>query len=127
MKCFIHTLLIFAFVTLGVSPACAFTGGAKHWIEICAADGTLKRIKVDAAQSPFSDETQQEQEPLLSYYQDCAFCFSQAHLKALGAREQNVALPALLTGYVKLSSGISALHSLERTPAQARAPPASLL
>ena len=80
-SCFLHIVLIFAFLTAGISPACAFiSGGNGQFIEICAADGLLKRIKVSDDYQPLGEESQRPL-PSHSYKKtDCSFCFTNAHM-----------------------------------------------
>ena len=57
---FIKFLLILAFFTAGISPACEFVSGragnsGKSFIEICSSDGSLQRIEVDNKFNPLAD------------------------------------------------------------------------
>jgi len=71
----LHVFFLLAFVTTGISPACAFVSGQSQVIEICTADGLLQII--DLAES----QNEQQKRPAHSQKtQDCGFCFAQSHL-----------------------------------------------
>ena len=72
LTCF---LVIFALVTAGVSPACAFISGKMTMIEICGADGMMK-VAVPADELP-DEGAKHERAP------DCGFCIAHASGKAL--------------------------------------------
>lgn len=125
MKFFIQILIVFAMVSAGISPACDFINGGSEngWIQICASDGSVKKVKVDADLALFSqnkgeDKTTHETAAL----DDCSFCFSHANGKTLAAHEASVSNP-LQYSYLKISGGIFAPKSLKAQNFQPRAPP----
>lgn len=117
---FFHVLVLVALVLSGASPACEFISGKKRLIEICAADGTLKTVAVDAGQTP--DEKTHEAKHKSS--QDCAFCFSQAHSKSL--KSSSFIVNAKKTFIIPEAGFYSTLKINTYQTAQARAPPAIL-
>ncbi len=67
----------------GVSPACAFVSGGENFIEICAADGSLKKIKVSNEFNPLSTQnkggdTQSTQHKYNN--KNCNFCFANSQI-----------------------------------------------
>ncbi len=119
---FVYCLLIFAFLTSGISPACQFISGGKNFIEICAFDGTLKRVEVPADQTPF-DEPQEDNK---SHYSnnDCAFCFAQ-HNQKTKPTSADYALLAPSDQYLSVGSESFTFKSRKQSFLEARAPPQS--
>lgn len=66
-------LIVFALITATISPACAFTVNAKGYIEICAADGTIKRIAVTDRFNPLAEQQKQNSSHHAKDKQ-CDFC-----------------------------------------------------
>lgn len=123
MKIFVQTLLIFAFVTLGVSPACAFINGEKNWIEICSANGDIKRVQVDADSTPLPQDGNHENHHAEQF--DCGFCFAFGHMKVMKPEAQAFAkMPA--SNYLAVTAGTSIPRALKLQAFAARAPPHSL-
>ncbi|MEZ5813198.1 MAG: hypothetical protein R3E13_00485 [Alphaproteobacteria bacterium] len=120
----IAVLLIIALASAGISPACAFISGKTSFIEICAADGTLKTVEVPADQSPF-EEKQDDQEHHAAK-NDCAFCFSHAHQKTGFATAQDYPCPSPQS-FLRTGSGLYTPKSGQHTRFQPRAPPAFIL
>jgi hypothetical protein len=114
----LNCLLILAFVTAGISPACHFTNGKATYIEICSGL-ELKTIKVMDDESPLGDENHHEH----ADYNPCAFCFSSSHLK-LAATGQ-ISIDAVSYDQVRLFDFIDyhthAHHA--QAPFAPRAPP----
>jgi hypothetical protein len=76
----LNCLLILAFITAGISPACHFINGKTSYIEICSGL-ELKTIKVTEDESPLDHKSSHN-------YADnnpCAFCFSSSYLKLAAA------------------------------------------
>jgi hypothetical protein len=82
---FLHFLLILAFITTGISPACKFISGQTDlqasFIEICTAQG-IKMMSV-----PGDDgQSRPDQSGDHKKSDQCSFCFASAHSKTLGSQ-----------------------------------------
>lgn len=119
----LHIFLILAFVLAQISPACAFVSGKSGLIEICAADGSLKTIAVDAKYAQSSQTSSPEKHKAHDRADDCGFCFAQAHIKKLSAQQQD-ALPLISrTSVLRTGAGSIVYKSVDTDFFQARAPP----
>lgn len=78
----LQCLMIFALVTVWISPACAFISGDMTLIEICGADGLMK-VVVPADQVPGNEHGK-------SQSHDCGFCIAHAVGKALTVPDQAI-------------------------------------
>lgn len=126
-RLFVHLLLIAAFVTAGISPACAFISGGQSLIEICAADGSVKTISVPAAQSPLAVAGQSAPAPAPHHSQlkdQCAFCFTAAQGQALAALPPTLSRPPLER--TTAAPDFSAPLKFSSSAHSARAPPSYL-
>lgn len=120
---YIHALVILAIISAGISPACAFVSG-KGLIEICAPDGTLQTIEVDAAFDPFA-QIDKEQMPLsehLESMEQCSYCFAMDHQKAHALNELSIPMMAL-PRYLAVSAGTAIPLGSLLTLYQPRGPP----
>lgn len=89
-KAFVHIVVVFAIFMMGISPACKFISGEAYAMEICKADGTVVVMVMN------EDGTLTEKEkPGQHLETDCAFCFSNSHLKTLSAVHFKPPHPAL--------------------------------
>lgn len=122
MKFFIHLLIVMAIVSAGVSPACAFMGNKKGWIEICAADGSVKKIQVSEDFLPDVPEVPNSSHEQTFLMDDCSFCFMSSNVKAVGA-ENILALKSLSSSYIKVGGGLFIPASQDLKAFSARAPP----
>ncbi|MFP4314466.1 MAG: DUF2946 family protein, partial [Alphaproteobacteria bacterium] len=113
MKFCIHLLILFAIVTAGISPACAFMGAQKGWIEICASDGSVKRIQVSSDYLP--DEKDSAPAEQSSLMEDCLFCFATAQGKAASSPSFLV-MTSLTSGYIAVGSGTYIPRNLQSAP-----------
>lgn len=119
MKFFIQFFVIIALITAGISPACAFINGSKNWIEICSADGDIKRIQVSENETPIPGSGDKSHNISLD---ECAFCMSHAFSK--GALLNNSSWANIKpASYLKVSNGTAIPYSLKPDYFQARAPP----
>ncbi len=77
MRYLLHFLLILSIISATVSPACAFIGGKNggNFIEICAADGSLKTIPAPAG---FEFPAKQ---PVHNVHKLCDFCILHTSLQ----------------------------------------------
>ena len=114
----LQVLCFFCFVLAQVSPACAFVSGKGDFLEICAADGSLKTIKVAGAFDPLDDKESQH-----STKSECAFCFAQAHIAKIPV-DVAVLFQAMPSNYIGLSAGMITPRTLSLSQGQPRAPPA---
>ena len=92
----------------------------KGMIQICAPDGTLQTIEVDAAFDPFA-----EQMPLsehLETMEQCSYCFNADHQKAHQVSELK-AHPPVLQHYLVVSAGTSIPVGSQLSLYQPRGPP----
>ena len=103
----------------GVSPACAFMSG-KGSIEICAPDGTLQVIDVDAAFDPFAEKMPLSEH--LEKMEQCSYCFNADHVKAHEVDAPSFVLPAL-PRYLVVSSGTAIPLGSRLSLYQPRGPP----
>ena len=96
---FISMVMIIALVTAAISPACAFLNGDSNFIQICAADGSVKTIAVLNDQSPVqTPRNTHKVQP------DCAFCFATAHAKPLMTDVTHLTVHSS-SAYMKISTG----------------------
>lgn len=112
---------MFAIVTAGISPACAFVNGGKGFIQICDSEGDVKNIEVPEEYLPFLPEDKQTKQHE-NAVKDCTFCIFSATSKTF--KTQN--FPSLITvkgDYIAVSSGTLLPHSLDDAPFQPRGPP----
>ncbi len=76
----LHAVVLLAFVTVGISPACASFSGKSHFIEICTSDGSLRTVKVSSEYASADIGKQDnETQPKTRLKSDCGFCFVQTH------------------------------------------------
>lgn len=95
MRFLTQLLVIMALVTAGISPACAFVGAGKAMMEICASDGSVKRVAMpDGFEEllPTASENATEVDggdgPDDLYYSaidQCVFCMFQSSGKTLAS------------------------------------------
>ena len=126
----LNAFFILCFVLAGVSPACAFISGkSSAYIEICSADGSLKKVKISdnetvAALYQFleKDKPKPEQPQKHAQKDDCGFCFSNTHIsKALVSTITMLNSPDY--GVVKIGLGSVRFKSVSDFHFQSRAPP----
>jgi hypothetical protein len=116
----LQMFLILVFIMAQISPACAFVSGKMSLMEICAADGSSKTIKVSDAFDPAQKQTPQKDHKLQS---ECALCFSQAHIGKILLNAQNI--QAIIPQSYRISSaGMIVPKTLKLHHSQPRAPPA---
>lgn len=121
MKFFVSMLIMFAIVTAGISPACAFVNGGKGFIQICDSEGEAKNIEVPEEYLPFLPQDKQTK-PHENAVKDCTFCMFSSHAKAFKSQR----FPALITvkgDYIAVTSGTYLPQSINYTPFQPRGPP----
>lgn len=116
---YIHALVVFAIVMVGISPACAFISG-KGLIQICAPDGTVQTIEVDAAFDPFAEVPSLSDH--LEAMEQCSYCFAMDHQKYGEAIFQTIVLTAL-PRYLAVSNGTAIPLGSRLTLYQPRGPP----
>ncbi|MGB0719819.1 MAG: DUF2946 family protein [Bdellovibrionales bacterium] len=117
-----HWLIVLAVFFTGVSPACSFMAGGTSVIQICAADGSVQNIAVDAAFDPFADPAPQKQSADLS--RKCPFCFTHAHLALdMPDAPDGLAFLSLPAGYLAVGGGIWVPDGLRLGAVSARGPP----
>ena len=93
----LNIVLVVAFVSAGASPACSFISGKSGVIEICAADGSLKTIRVSEDFLPRSSSSSEntDQVPLGDLPKKaCDFCFTASHIAVDIVSEQAVIIMA---------------------------------
>lgn len=118
MKKYIHCLVILAFLTVGISPACKFISGQMSDIEICTPDG-LKTIQVAQDQTPEPAKPDHENH---KKQDDCAFCFAQSHLKLAKAEPPALHISVSFSkSYNHVHRG--GFHTARYSLSQPRAPP----
>ncbi len=125
-KGYIHIFLVISFILSGISPACAFISG-KNYIEICAADGSLKKIEVSDDFNPLSaqdKENSKQSTPHDSKKYNCNFCFSNNYLSK--ALSDNISIVVLgdKANDITLAKNYSYQEYI-RNNFQPRAPPVS--
>jgi hypothetical protein len=111
----VFTLLILAFATMGISPACAFISG-KMDVEICKSDGSVEIVQLDLGgeQQPAPDHVSMK---------DCLFCFASAHNHALMSAAPILKSP-IAGNYAKLAGGTIAPRSSTPKTTYSTGPPA---
>jgi len=122
-KFYIHALVIASIIMVGISPACAFISG-KSMIEICAPDGTIQVIEVDAAFDPFA-QTPKDTMPLSEHLEgldQCSYCFAMDHQK-YGAAQTHIIVMNALPRYLTVSHGTAIPLGSDVRVYQPRGPP----
>ncbi len=117
---YITVLTMVAIFFVGISPACAFISG-KSMIEICAPDGTLQSVEVDASLDPFAKPAPDPQQHLEAM-EKCPFCFAQTHQK-YGVASAFVLGSVSLPDYIAVGAGTSLPLSLSLNAYDSRGPP----
>lgn len=118
MRIFLHILVMLAVVLSTVSPACAFISGKTNMIEICGADGSLKRIAVSEALDPKALLDEQQPAPHAEK-PPCAFCIALAGMKAVPPVREAVPVLPLQAAYLVTGPGsiiLSEVPELGFTP-----------
>lgn len=118
---YISVLVMVAIFLAGISPACAFISGGSSFIEICAADGSLETVEVDAALDPFAESVPVSGEHM-DAMEKCPFCFASGTYKYGEARSQVIAMLAL-PRYLVVSSGTAIPFGSDMRVYQPRGPP----
>ncbi len=125
----LNLFVLFAFISAGISPACAFISGGTGFIEICAADGSSQRIEVSAEiadilnqTSKDSSDTSQDQPHPAEAFADCDFCFATSNLPNATITDSNY-VPTISNAYQGISAGSIAYMSYAHSVFQARGPP----
>lgn len=115
LKTFISLLIITAFISAGISPACAFMSGKTNLIEICNEAGEIETIAIneDGQKVPQQNHAHQDQ--------DCAFCFSAANAKTF-VKAQSIPV-VLSAGYLRKSSGSAIPVTLSLKAFESTGPP----
>lgn len=117
---YIHALVILAVVMAGISPACAFISGNSSVIQICAPDGSVQNIEVDASFDPFAEKMPLSEH--LEAMEQCSYCFNMDHAKAYDFSQQDLIFKAL-PRYVFVSSGTALPLGQDFNFYQSRGPP----
>jgi len=120
-KFYIHALVILAIVMVGISPACAFISGNSSFIQICAADGSVQSIEVDAALDPFAEKAPISTDHL-DAMEKCPFCFASSHQKYGEAQSSSISFH-VNSRYLIVSNGNAIPLGSTRVSYQPRGPP----
>ena len=113
----ILTLLILAFATMGISPACAFISGTMMDVEICKPDGSVEIMQIDMGDKSADHHAQNAG--------DCLFCFAHTNAKTLN-NDAPVMRAFVTAGYLRVSSGLIIPQSLDHKSYLPTGPPAAL-
>jgi hypothetical protein len=116
IKTFISLLIVAAFLSAGISPACAFISGQTSLIEICNEVGEIETIAINAEGEKVPQQKHAHQD------QDCTFCFSAAHAKTF-VKAQSIPV-VLSAGYLRKSSGSAIPVTLSLKAFESTGPPA---
>ncbi len=119
---FLSVLLILAFLTAGISPACAFISGKTSLIEICASDGSLKTIEVSYNQAVDIEESNGGSKHQTKK-NDCAFCFANTNITKMVAKLSAINFKPV-GGFIYTNSSYFAFKPTAQNYFQSRAPPA---
>ncbi len=114
---FVHSILVLALFTAGISPACKFISGQQNgFIEICTAFG-IKTIPVPEGNTSPQPENKHKAA------EQCMFCFSAQIHKVIADTGVN---PSLAPYKIKTAFAVfthQILRSQRTTSFEARAPP----
>lgn len=122
-------IMIFAFVSAQISPACAFVSGRGGMIEICAEDGSIQTIQVSAqydisALLSKKDTTGDHDHRPKDMSKECSFCFAQSHMaKGQISAPLTFSAPAP-SDMMRIGAGTIVYSSYSGGSFQPRAPPA---
>lgn len=120
----VNLLVIVALILMGISPACKFISGAsaadgQGVIEICTADGLVKRIALaDGQEVPETPPHNHDKN-----MNDCMFCFAHASQIKHFSGAQTVVYPPVMTAYIAIGSGLFMPAGQERAALYIRGPP----
>jgi hypothetical protein len=115
-------LLIVAFATMGVSPACNFISGDEGYIEICNADNEIRRITLaEAGIKPATPVNT----PHKSERVDCMFCVAGAAGKLAAAQSVLIETPG--GDYLSNRRGSFYPKAFKGAYFDARGPPSSVV
>ena len=120
----LNAVLIIAFVTMGISPACHFINGAdaNGYIEICTDEDEVQRItlaEAGFAPKPKPAHNHEHAQP------DCAFCFAASSAQAMSADAYELHAPG--ENYHHNGRGLFTPHGLLNQAFEARGPPISVV
>lgn len=120
---YLNVLVVLAIIFAGISPACHFMSG-KGSIEICAADGSIQIVEVDAGFDPFfiADNAPSEPTPAQELSETCPFCFVAGHQPYISVETASFDMLSN-GGYLRVGGGTSAPISLASQAFQPRGPP----
>lgn len=101
MKFLTQLLVVLALITAGISPACAFVSTGKAMMEICASDGSVKKVAIPegfedllpADADTSSADNEQDHAKIMAALDDCAFCIFQLSGKAFSYDVVSVIAP----------------------------------
>ena len=114
-------MLIVAFATMGVSPACHFISGDAGYIEICNADNEIQRITLaEAGLKPTAPAHKSQSERV-----DCMFCIAGASGKLATAHNDLIVSPG--ANYLSNGRGSFIPKGAKITLFDARGPPVSIV
>lgn len=83
----LNCLILLAFISVGISPACKFISGQASFVEICGVDG-IKTVRLAA------DELPPEPVHHDKASSECGFCIASAHIKTAPAKTASIVIPA---------------------------------
>ncbi len=117
---YISVLVMVAIFFVGISPACAFISG-KSMIDICAPDGTVQSVEVDARFDPFAEPAPDPQDHLEAM-EKCPFCFVSTH-HAYGLSDEVSLVFAMQPRYIAVGAGSFIPDTQNLRAFQPRGPP----
>lgn len=115
----LNFLILLAFISAGVSPACKFISGQSNLVEICGVDG-IKTIRLAA------DELPPEPVHHDKVSEGCEFCIAGAHVKTAPAKPASIVIPEISYITLERFASVSYTDDALRSVVFPRGPPATV-
>ena len=126
----LNAVFMLAFIWAGISPACAFVSGKAGYINICAADGSLKTIKISEDSETYAifrildKDKDKQKDQKHNKKPTCGFCFANSTLTKTLTSSQSLKIVAHKE-FLPVGAGSIAFKSATFHHFQSRGPPLS--
>lgn len=126
---YLHVFFVFVFFVGQVSPVCGFVSGQVK-MQVCASDGSLQTIDVSGQYDVsrfikgYSEKTKEKEGH--QKYNECAFCFSQAHLTKIIPQQSDLHNQLISETHIFIGAGSIVYKSFDSVSFNPRAPPYSI-
>ena len=114
-KFLLNLIVMLAFIGAGISPACKFISG--QTVEICGPNG-VETVRLDTSQLPPKAPEHEKHAG-----EQCAFCFTGAHIKTVYVPPVTIKIPNVTHVAVEREMVSAHAFSLYRSAILPRGPP----